>query len=183
MGLETDSEIIQHPDGRVELRDRSSIESSPLYNEDSRAGSRGEAQLDDLQLRGALDQHGALHSDLHARVGTDRGGDELAAGALHNPARQHHRAPFDPAQFAPRHEIWNSLPGLRAGQLRRDRIEPAGVDASACGLRLVRHSGWIGGEALHTLFKAIIPGWQTLLGGPVGGHLRPNGCRFCSSGG
>src|SRR6187431_1550705 len=29
---------------------------------------------------------------------------------------------------------------------------------------------WIGGAALHTLFKAIIPGWQTLLGGPVGGH-------------
>src|SRR5262249_10836190 len=28
----------------------------------------------------------------------------------------------------------------------------------------------IGGEALHTLFKAIIPGWQTLAGGAVGGH-------------
>src|SRR5262249_10026105 len=28
------SEIIRHTDGRVELRDHSSIESSPLYNED-----------------------------------------------------------------------------------------------------------------------------------------------------
>ena len=51
----------------------------------------------------------------------------------------------------------------------------------ACGWFGIQ--AWIGGEALHTLFKAIIPGWQTLAGGPVGGHLRPNGCRFCSSGG
>jgi NCS1 family nucleobase:cation symporter-1 len=29
-----DSELIQHPDGRVELRDYDSIRSSPLYNED-----------------------------------------------------------------------------------------------------------------------------------------------------
>jgi NCS1 family nucleobase:cation symporter-1 len=38
----------------------------------------------------------------------------------------------------------------------------------ACGWFGIQ--AWIGGEALHTLFKAIIPGWQTLLGGPVGGH-------------
>jgi NCS1 family nucleobase:cation symporter-1 len=30
---------------------------------------------------------------------------------------------------------------------------------------------WIGGEALHVLFRAIIPGWHTLLGGPIGGHM------------
>lgn len=28
------SETIHHPDGRVELRDHSTIESSPLYNHD-----------------------------------------------------------------------------------------------------------------------------------------------------
>ena len=38
----------------------------------------------------------------------------------------------------------------------------------ACGWFGIQ--AWIGGEALHTLFKAIIPGWQTLAGGPVGGH-------------
>src|SRR5262252_6017307 len=38
----------------------------------------------------------------------------------------------------------------------------------ACGWFGIQ--AWIGGEALHTLFKAIIPGWQTLLGGPAGGH-------------
>ena len=38
----------------------------------------------------------------------------------------------------------------------------------ACGWFGIQ--AWIGGEALHTLFKAVIPGWQTLLGGPIGGH-------------
>ena len=41
---------------------------------------------------------------------------------------------------------------------------------------------WIGGEALHTLFAAIVPGWPTLLGGGIAGHTTPHGCRSCSSG-
>jgi NCS1 family nucleobase:cation symporter-1 len=31
-------------------------------------------------------------------------------------------------------------------------------------------NAWIGGEALHTFFSALIPGWNTLLGGAVGGY-------------
>jgi NCS1 family nucleobase:cation symporter-1 len=38
----------------------------------------------------------------------------------------------------------------------------------ACGWFGIQ--AWIGGEALHTLFTAIIPRWPTLLGGPIGGH-------------
>ena len=38
----------------------------------------------------------------------------------------------------------------------------------ACGWFGIQ--AWIGGEALNTLFKAMIPGWQTFLGGPVAGH-------------
>src|SRR5258705_9618157 len=38
----------------------------------------------------------------------------------------------------------------------------------ACGWFGIQ--AWIGGEALHTFFSAIIPGWSTLLGGPIGGH-------------
>jgi NCS1 family nucleobase:cation symporter-1 len=38
----------------------------------------------------------------------------------------------------------------------------------ACGWFGIQ--AWIGGEALHTLFTAIIPKWPTLLGGPIGGH-------------
>jgi len=39
----------------------------------------------------------------------------------------------------------------------------------ACGWFGIQ--AWIGGEALNTLFAAIIPGWKTLLGGPFGGHM------------
>ncbi|MCC6825464.1 MAG: NCS1 family nucleobase:cation symporter-1 [Acidobacteria bacterium] len=38
----------------------------------------------------------------------------------------------------------------------------------ACGWFGIQ--AWIGGEALHTFFKAFIPDWETLLGGPIGGH-------------
>src|SRR5919197_1740125 len=38
----------------------------------------------------------------------------------------------------------------------------------ACGWFGIQ--AWIGGEALHTLFKAIVPGWPTLLGAGFSGH-------------
>jgi NCS1 family nucleobase:cation symporter-1 len=38
----------------------------------------------------------------------------------------------------------------------------------ACGWFGIQ--SWIGGEALHTFFKTIIPGWPTLLGPGFGGH-------------
>src|SRR5258705_5495156 len=37
----------------------------------------------------------------------------------------------------------------------------------ACGWFGIQ--AWIGGEALHTFFSAIISGWATLLGGQIGG--------------
>lgn len=40
----------------------------------------------------------------------------------------------------------------------------------ACGWFGIQ--AWIGGEALNTLFAAIIPRWATLLGGPIAGHPR-----------
>ena len=38
----------------------------------------------------------------------------------------------------------------------------------ACGWFGIQ--AWIGGQALQTFFAAFIPGWATILGGPVGGH-------------
>jgi NCS1 family nucleobase:cation symporter-1 len=38
----------------------------------------------------------------------------------------------------------------------------------ACGWFGIQ--AWIGGEALHTFFKTMIPGWPTLLGAGFGGH-------------
>ena len=89
------------PDGRVELSTpRRRVE--PALQRRPRAGAGRAAQLDDLQLRGAVDLDGALHPDLHAGVGADGAGDELVAGAVHDPARQHDRAGPDPAQLASR---------------------------------------------------------------------------------
>src|SRR6476620_3437824 len=39
----------------------------------------------------------------------------------------------------------------------------------ACGWFGIQ--AWIGGEALSTFFGAIVPGWTTLLGGPIAGHM------------
>ena len=50
----------------------------------------------------------------------------------------------------------------------------------ACGWFGIQ--AWIGGEALNAFFGAIIPGWETLLGGPIGGHMVTSGFRFCCSG-
>src|SRR6266446_3505890 len=38
----------------------------------------------------------------------------------------------------------------------------------ACGWFGIQ--AWIGGEALHVFFKAIVPAWPTLLGAGIGGH-------------
>ncbi len=38
----------------------------------------------------------------------------------------------------------------------------------ACGWFGIQ--AWIGGEALNTFFAALVPGWNGLLGGPIGGH-------------
>ena len=38
----------------------------------------------------------------------------------------------------------------------------------ACGWFGIQ--AWIGGEAMNTFFKAFIPGWPTILGGPILGH-------------
>src|SRR2546430_4549654 len=41
----------------------------------------------DIQLRRAVDQHGALHPHLHAGLGAHDHGHELVASADHDPAR------------------------------------------------------------------------------------------------
>ena len=83
---------VEHPDGRVEIVDTRPHRAEPALQRGPGAGAGGAAQLDDLQLRRAVDQHGALHPDLHAGVGADDDGHELVAGAVHDPARQHDRA-------------------------------------------------------------------------------------------
>ena len=49
-------------DGRVELIDTRRVEASSLYNDDLAPVPLRAPQLDHLQLRRAVGQHGALHS-------------------------------------------------------------------------------------------------------------------------
>jgi NCS1 family nucleobase:cation symporter-1 len=38
----------------------------------------------------------------------------------------------------------------------------------ACGWFGIQ--AWIGGQAIHIFLSSIVPGWQNMLGGPIGGH-------------
>src|SRR5690242_21451570 len=88
-----------------------------------------------------MDFHGALHPDLHARVRVDRRGHELAPGAVHHSARQHHRSRSYPAELSPWYEIRHPIPGLRARVVRNSWLERAGADAGRRCLRMVWHPG------------------------------------------
>src|SRR3982751_859598 len=104
---------ISLPDGRVELRDRTRIEASPLYNEDL-------APVPLARRNWTTYNYAALWISMAHCIPTYM----LASGLI-----------------ASGHEIRHPLPRLRAGGIRHHRIEPAGADARARRLRLVRDPG------------------------------------------
>ena len=104
-------------------------------------GTGGTPQLDDVQLRGAVDLDGPLHPDLHDGGGPGGGRDELVAGAAHHRARQHHRARAHPAQRSPGHGVWNPLPRPRSLVVRDGGGEHPGGASGGRGVRLVRYPG------------------------------------------
>jgi hypothetical protein len=117
-----------------------------------------------------VDLDGPLHPDLHDGVGSDLGRYELVAGAHHDLDRQHDRARTDPPQLAPRNKVRNSVSGFCPSGLWNDRVESSRAYAClvACGWFGIQ--AWIGGQAIHIFLGSFIPGWQTLLGGAIGGH-------------
>src|SRR5206468_11395151 len=66
-----------------------------------------------------------------------------------------YRIPFPVFNSAAYGSIGSNLPALMRALV-------------ACGWFGIQ--AWIGGEALHTFFKTILPGWPTLLGNGFGGH-------------
>jgi nucleobase:cation symporter-1, NCS1 family len=75
--------------------------------------------------------------------------------------------------------LLNSHPGTKYGVpfpvFARAAYGTIGSNLPALGRALVACGwfgiqAWIGGEALHTFFKTILPGWPTLLGAGFGGH-------------
>ncbi|MGH9854892.1 MAG: NCS1 family nucleobase:cation symporter-1, partial [Blastocatellia bacterium] len=164
------SEIIHHPDGRVELRDHSSIKSSPLYNEDlapvpvakrnwttynyaalwiSMAHCIPTYMLASGLIAEGMNWRQALFTILLGNIIV------LIPILLNSHPGTKYGIPFPVFARASYGVIGSNLPALMRALV-------------ACGWFGIQ--AWIGGEALHTLFKAIIPGWQAMLGPAVGGH-------------
>jgi nucleobase:cation symporter-1, NCS1 family len=168
--MNNNAETIHHSDGRVELRDYTTINTSPLYNHDL-------APVPIKQRNWTTYNYAALWISMAHCIPTYMLASGLIAAGMNwwqalvtillgntivlipillnsHPGTKY-GIPFPVFARASYGTIGSNLPALMRALV-------------ACGWFGIQ--AWIGGEALHTLFKAIIPGWQTLLGGPVGGH-------------
>jgi NCS1 family nucleobase:cation symporter-1 len=163
-------EVVQHADGRVELRDHSSISSSPLYNHDL-------APVPVAKRNWTTYNYAALWISMAHCIPT-----YMLASGLIAAGMNWRQALFtillgNTIVLIP--ILLNSHPGTKYGipfpVFARASYGTIGSNLPALMRALVACGwfgiqAWIGGEALHTFLKAIIPGWQTLLGGAVGGH-------------
>jgi nucleobase:cation symporter-1, NCS1 family len=166
------SETIQQPDGRVELRPEAlkAIGSSPLYNSDlapvavsdrnwttynyaalwiSMAHCIPTYMLSSGLISAGMNWWQALITILLGNTIV------LVPILLNSHAGTKYGIPFPVFARAAYGTLGSNVPALMRAIV-------------ACGWFGIQ--AWIGGEALNTFFKAIIPGWQTLLGGPIGGH-------------
>jgi nucleobase:cation symporter-1, NCS1 family len=168
--MQADGEVIQHEDGRVELRDYATIRSSPLYNEDlapvpvakrnwttynyaalwvSMAHCIPTYMLSSGLISAGMNWWQALITILLGNTIV------LIPILLNSHPGTKYGIPFPVFARAAYGTLGSNLPALMRALV-------------ACGWFGIQ--AWIGGEALDTFFRAIIPGWPTLLGGPVGGH-------------
>src|SRR5689334_13095974 len=164
-----DSELLQHEDGRVELRDPGAIASSPLYNPDL-------APVPVARRDWTTYNYAALWISMAHCIPT-----YMLASGLIGVGMDWKQALLtillgNTIVLIP--ILLNSHPGTKYGipfpVFARASYGTAGSNlpalmraAVACGWFGIQ--AWIGGEALHTLFGALIPHWGTLLGGPLAG--------------
>jgi NCS1 family nucleobase:cation symporter-1 len=167
--LSTSNEI-HHADGRVELKDRSRVEASPLYNVDLAPISLGERNWTTYN-------YAALWISMAHCIPTYMLASGLMAAGMNwwqalitillgntivlipilmnsHPGTKY-GIPFPIFARAAYGTIGSNLPALMRALV-------------ACGWFGIQ--AWIGGEALHTFFTALYPSWATLLVGPVAGH-------------
>lgn len=168
--MQADGEVIQHADGRVELRDYATISSSPLYNEDlapvpvakrnwttynyaalwiSMAHCIPTYMLSSGLISAGMNWWQALITILLGNTIV------LIPILLNSHPGTKYGIPFPVFARAAYGTLGSNLPALMRALV-------------ACGWFGIQ--AWIGGEALDTFFRAVIPGWPTLLGGPIGGH-------------
>jgi NCS1 family nucleobase:cation symporter-1 len=160
----------QLPDGRVELVDTSRIQQSPLYNHDL-------APVPLARRTWTTYNYAALWISMAHCIPT-----YMLASGLMNAGMSWGQALFtillgNTIVLAP--ILLNSHPGTKYGipfpVFARAAYGTAGSNLPALMRALVACGwfgiqAWIGGEALHTFFAAVIPGWPTLLGPGFAGH-------------
>ena len=161
---------IHHPDGRVELADPSRIASSPLAN----------ADLAPVAVRDrtwTTYNYAALWISMAHCIPTYMLASGLMASGMNWAQAIFTILLGNLIVLVP--ILLNSHAGTRYGipfpVFARAAYGTAGSNLPAL-LRAVVACGWfgiqawIGGEALHTFFTAIVPAWPTLLGAGFGGH-------------
>jgi NCS1 family nucleobase:cation symporter-1 len=160
----------QHPDGRVELVDTTRIEASVLYNKDlapvpvarrnwntynfaalwiSMAHCIPTYMLASGLMETGMNWWQALLTILLGNTIV------LAPILLNSHPGTKYGIPFPVFARASYGTIGSNLPALMRALV-------------ACGWFGIQ--SWIGGEALHTLFGSLIPGWDSLLGPGFSGH-------------
>lgn len=167
------AETIQHPDGRVELRPEvaEEIGRSPLFNEDlapvpvskrnwttynyaalwiSMAHCIPTYMLSSGLISAGMNWWQALITILLGNIIV------LIPILLNSHPGTKYGIPFPVFARAAYGTYGSNLPALMRAIV-------------ACGWFGIQ--AWIGGEALNTFFGAIIPGWRTMLGGPIEGHM------------
>src|SRR5437763_8834905 len=168
-----DAEVIRHADGRVELRAEAAeeISRSPLFNEDL-------APVPVARRNWTTYNYAALWISMAHCITT-----YILASGLISAGMNWWRALItillgNTIVLVP--ILLNSHPGTKYGipfpVFARAAYGTYGSNLPAL-MRAIVACGWfgiqawIGGEALNTLFAAIIPRWKILLGGPFFDHM------------
>ena len=161
---------IHHPDGRVELADTSRIDASPLSNPDL-------APVPIRRRNWTTYNYAALWISMAHCIPTYMLASGLMAAGMNWKQALVTILLGNTIVLIP--ILLNSHPGTKYGipfpVFARAAYGTLGSNLPALMRALVACGwfgiqSWIGGEALHTFFSAIIPGWPTLLGPGYYGH-------------
>jgi NCS1 family nucleobase:cation symporter-1 len=162
--------VIQHPDGRVELQSLDGIRTSPLFNDDL-------APVPVAARNWTTYNYAALWISMAHCIPTYMLSSGLIGAGMNWWQALITILLGNSIVLLP--ILLNSHPGTKYGipfpVFARASYGTFGSNLPAI-MRAIVACGWfgiqawIGGQALHTLFAAVIPNWHTLLGGPVGGH-------------
>jgi NCS1 family nucleobase:cation symporter-1 len=158
------------PDGRVELVDTRRVEASPLYNHDL-------APVPLARRNWTTYNYAALWVSMAHCIPTYMLASGLMASGMNWSQALVTILLGNTIVLIP--ILLNSHPGTKYGipfpVFARAAYGTFGSNVPALMRALVACGwfgiqAWIGGEALHTFFKTVIPGWPTLFGPGFGGH-------------